>query len=337
MQKLKVCGNLYAKDLFLNYNYKDLFMKNNSVVTASDRNYIWGVFLLIASMRKNGMDEPVVVLGQNYLPEDYELLQQFSDVKVFEAKPTKRSLVCSKAEAMLHADTEFATWVDCDGFFSGNVSKLLPPPSPEIIHIRKRSPEENAIAFNKHRYGESGKTIPKQILEEWKKDIDNANETSALEQCCSDCFLSINMAEKRDFIEAWDAQMKKVLPEGNVGVVNNALNWYHQVDESVINSLLCFRPNAPKVIDSYQMDKDRNALYVHFVCHPKPWVSWTAFSFHHYEAYCDVVDFILENNLKLPGGKLPLALQRKHKCLNRLLQYPVWFKHKFGRLCKKFK
>ena len=32
-------------------------MKNNTVVTAGDINYLWGIFLLIASMRKNGMDE----------------------------------------------------------------------------------------------------------------------------------------------------------------------------------------------------------------------------------------------------------------------------------------
>ena len=36
-------------------------MKNNTIVTAGDRNYLWGLFLLIASLRKNGMDEPVMI------------------------------------------------------------------------------------------------------------------------------------------------------------------------------------------------------------------------------------------------------------------------------------
>ena len=36
-------------------------MKNNTIITAGDRNYLWGIFLMIASLRRNGMDEPVIV------------------------------------------------------------------------------------------------------------------------------------------------------------------------------------------------------------------------------------------------------------------------------------
>ncbi len=306
-------------------------MKNNSIVTASDSNYIWGVLLLLASMRKNGMDEPFVVLGQNYTAEDKEVLKQFANVKIFEAKPTQRSLACSKGEAMLHAQTDYITWVDCDGFFDGNVSNILTPPAENIIHIRKRSPEENRLAFATHKYGESGETIPEYITTQWQKDVANAGE-QRLFQCCSDCFFSVHK-QYRDFIALWDDQMKKVLPVGNQGVVDNRQKYYHQLDESVLNSLLAFAPNAPKVIEKYQMDC-HDAKYIHFVCQPKPWVDWIRYSFLHYEKYLEVVDFLIENGYKLPSS-LPLSLNRKYKTYSQMRLDYVHYKRKFKRLMQK--
>ena len=57
-------------------------MKNNTVVTVGDINYFWGIFLLIASMRKNGMDEPVLVGAYRFTPEAAAMLEQFGDVRV---------------------------------------------------------------------------------------------------------------------------------------------------------------------------------------------------------------------------------------------------------------
>ena len=50
-------------------------MKNNTVVTVGDINYLWGLFLLIASMRKSGMDEPVLVGAHRFTPEAEEILK----------------------------------------------------------------------------------------------------------------------------------------------------------------------------------------------------------------------------------------------------------------------
>ena len=44
-------------------------MKNNTIITAGDRNYLWGIFLMIASLRRNGMDEPVIVGTCGFDPE----------------------------------------------------------------------------------------------------------------------------------------------------------------------------------------------------------------------------------------------------------------------------
>jgi len=44
-------------------------MKNNTIVAASDMNYRWGVWLLIASIRKAGMDEPILIGTFNWTDE----------------------------------------------------------------------------------------------------------------------------------------------------------------------------------------------------------------------------------------------------------------------------
>src|SRR5690606_6291165 len=114
-----------------------------------DRAYIWGCFLLIASMRKHGMTEPVCVLGFDYTPDEIASLKQLGDVEVHLSKErTQRSICCSKATAMMLPDTEYMTWVDCDGIFLGNCSKRLTVPKDQM-HIRLRSPLETQSVFRK--------------------------------------------------------------------------------------------------------------------------------------------------------------------------------------------
>ena len=135
-------------------------MKNNTVVTVGDINYLWGLFMLIASMRKSGMDEPVLVGAHKFTPEAEDILKQLGDVTIFTLKDIDHSLTCYKPLVMLQAQTEYITWVDSDGYFVGNCSKRLPPLSPEEIHARMRSPEENPGAFRNFEYGEDGRSIP---------------------------------------------------------------------------------------------------------------------------------------------------------------------------------
>lgn len=110
---------------------------NNTVVTASDRNYIWGVYLLICSMRKNGMQEPVAVLGVGYTEEDCRVLSSLGNVQIKNIEKNTRNLNCVKPEAMFLAKTDYISWIDCDGFFIGNCSENLIYSDPNIIHIRK--------------------------------------------------------------------------------------------------------------------------------------------------------------------------------------------------------
>ena len=111
--------------------------------------------------------------------------------------------------------------------------------------------------------------------------------------------------------------MIKLLPPGNVGVVDRRLKFYHQLDESVLNSLLCFAGNAPETAKTYRLDKDINELYVHFIGSPKPWRGWTPYSIRHFKCYTDVINYALAAGFIRPGD-IPFPLNSAHETLCRL-------------------
>ena len=138
----------------------------------------------------------------------------FGDVTVHEASPSSRSLTCRKPGALLLAETDYATWVDCDGFFSGNCSALLTPPDQDHIRIRRRSLRENLNV-----YPDAGGRIPDDVLDVWRRDVGERAE-ARLDTCCSACFMSVP-GKHRKFLERWRDQMARVLPDGDVGVVDH--------------------------------------------------------------------------------------------------------------------
>jgi hypothetical protein len=292
-------------------------MDNNTIVMASDNNYVWGVWLLIASMRMNSMDEPVLILAENYSENDIECLEQFGKVKIVERSETSvRNLTFSKPEAMLLADTEYITWVDCDALFYGNCSKYLAP-EPGFIHIRKRAYPENGIGFAKfYDPGEKPGPIPEKVLEIWRKDV-GENQEPAFDTCSSACYISIPQ-EYRFILEKWREQIAEVMPEDNVGIVDKRSVAYFQTDESVLNSVLCFCNGAPKITPAFKLDKDPEAFFIHFNYQPKPWHLWNDYTIKHFDKTVAVVEWAVENNYKTPS-KIPFSLKRKYRLFNHCI------------------
>ncbi len=303
---------------------------DNTVVTASDMNYFWGVLMLVASMRCHGMQEPVIVCGIEYSDEAKDILQQFPDVRIVDVPRGKLSLTCQKPNAMLLAETKFVTWADCDAFFHGNCSALLTPQNENFIHVRRRSLAENRRVYPQSSSG----AIPDDILDLWRTDVGERTE-ARFDTCCSACFLSL-ATNQRVFLERWRDQMKQVLPEGDIGVVDRRSKAYFQTDESVLNSLLCFLKEAPEVTANFQLNKNQEALFIHFVAHPKPWHGWSSYAFPHFDRYVAVAEYLLNNHFKLPGGSMPYSLLRKNKLFCRLLIKPLLIRHKLKRLQAKF-
>jgi hypothetical protein len=316
-------------------------MKNqssNTIVTIGDVNYLWGIFLLIASARKSGMTEPFIVGTKDFDDRAKSILTQCGGVTIVPLDGVRRSLACSKSYVMLGADTEYVTWADSDAFFSGNVSELLPPASPEEIHFRLRSPAEMPAAFRGHVLGAGDTLIPADILAVWKRDVaevaGSAAEAARYATTGSSCFCALSLRRHRKFLEIWDALQKKVLPERNVGVVDTSLRYYHQLDESTLNACLNFVPDAPRVQETFRLNKDRERLFVHFIARPKPWVGWTKRAFRHFDRYVGVAAWAAEQGYELPGP-LPACLKAENKALMKALIPWMTLKPKLAKLFRR--
>lgn len=292
-------------------------MDNNTIVMAGDNNYVWGVWLLIASMRMNSMPEPVLILADNYTDHSIACLEQFGDVKIVQRDESfKRNLTYSKPEAMLLAETEYITWVDCDALFYGNCSNYLTP-EPEYIHVRQREYAENAAGFTKfYAPNEKPGPIPAKVLDIWRKDI-GENREPAFDTCSSACYISIHR-KYRFILEKWRDQIAKVMPEDNVGIVDKRSMAYFQTDESVLNSVLCFCKGAPKISPVFKLDKNPEAFYIHFNYQPKPWRLWNDYTVKHYDKTVAVVEWALADGY-IPPTPVPFSLNRKYSLASHLL------------------
>ena len=296
-------------------------MKDNTIVTIGDINYLWGLFLLIASARKAGMDEPFLVGTKAFTPRADRILRQLGDVSLVSLDDAELSLTCYKPHVMVQAKTPYVTWADSDAFFTGDVSPLLKPERPDEIHFRLRSSAEMPDAFRNHTYGEDGRSIPRRILDVWRQDIariaGTATDGSRYSTSGSGCFCSLSLERHRRFLEIWDELQMTVLPRHDVGVADHALPYYHQLDESTLNACLNFVPEAPRVQDVFRLDKDPSRLFVHFIARPKPWVGWTKGAFRHFDSYVSVVEWAEREGYELPGP-VPFSLRRANKTLVRL-------------------
>ncbi|OQC16123.1 MAG: hypothetical protein BWX73_00965 [Lentisphaerae bacterium ADurb.Bin082] len=292
-------------------------MPKNTVVTACDRNYAWGVWLLAVSMRQHGMTEPLLVGTYDWPQEWLDDIQRIPGVNTIPL-PTedKRCVTCSKPIIMLAAETEFMTWVDCDGIFVGNCSARIIGEEGSL-YLRPRVPSEVRELYHRERKpGDPPETIPPGILSIWQRDV-GERQDSARQTSCSAALISAHRSQ-RPFLEKWRQQILKVLPT-DVGVVNHDSLAYFQTDESVLNSLLCFAADAPPVTEKYRADKlDTGEYYIHFAYNPKPWQMWTKYALRFYAQTLDTVEYGVEANW-LPQAKLPYTLQRRYQGLCRLL------------------
>lgn len=308
-------------------------MKNNTIVIACGGNYYWGAFLFISSVRKCGMDEPILVFEDGFTDADRTALSKFGDIQFVAAGTSKKNMTCRKPEAMLHASTDYITWCDCDAIFEGNCSDMLAPAAPDQVHARLRSLTDNASAFTRiglYAPDEKPGPTPKVMLENWKKDV-GERETPLLSTCVSACYASFHKSQ-RFFLERWRDQMAKVLPDKDKGVIDGGSQAYFQLDESVLNSLLCYMNDAPEV-GKFQLDVIPGRKYVHFVSWPKPWQSWNSSSIRHHAKVMDIIQWSLDNGYI--DRKLPWTLNPGFSWLHKLsTPWSYWWRIK--RFVKRF-
>ena len=311
---------------------------DNTIVTIGDINYLWGIFLLIASARKAGMREPFLVGCKRFTPESRHVLENLGGIDFVELDDATRSLTCYKPYTMLKAKTRFVTWADSDAFFTGNVSSLLPPANPDEIHFRMRKPEERPGLSWRHSFPDARTEVPKAVLDAWRRDVaataGKALDAPRFTTTGSACFCALSLERHRRFLEIWHELQMKMLPEKDVGVADWSLDIYPQLDESTLNACLAFCPDAPHVQETFRLNKDRGRLFVHFIARPKPWEGWTKRAFRFFDEYVSVVEWAAAQGLALPGP-IPRCLVRARKGLMRALIPWMTLKPKLVRRLKR--
>ena len=86
---------------------------------------------------------------------------------------------------------------------------------------------------------------------------------------------------------------------------------YFQTDESVLGSLLCFDPGAPKVTERYKANGsvDRSRYFAHFAYNPKPWQMWNSYSKRWRDEVYPVADWLVARDI-VKKSDVPLSLRR---------------------------
>ena len=298
---------------------------NTTVVTAGDGNFAWGILLLAASMRRNGMAHPLVVGALDWSPEMKRRVSSLGGVTILDLPPTKMCLTCQKPMLMScdEVKTEWVCWADGDAIFIGDCSEWLTGDSPDEIVIR--------------RYDPPPPDFTPENLEIWRKDVEQylgaALPASRYDTRFNAPFIVINR-RNIPFLKRWQSQINNVLPP-DVEIIMKRGSAYFQTDESVIGSLLCFDPEAPKVADRYRANgsADPERYFAHFAYNPKPWRMWNSFSLRYHEDVMRIVDWLLEQKIVAPS-EVPPSLRRGRKWWFRAVAWSapwVWRATKLKR------
>lgn len=272
-----------------------------TVVTAGDGAYAWGVLLLTGSMRKNGMNQPVVVGAMDWPDKMKGLVRALGNVTLLEFPRSKQCVACQKPMLMAHeaVKTDWVCWADADGLFVGDCSEWLQGNDAGEITIR--------------RYDPPPPDFTPETLAVWRRDVERhcggALPESRLATRVNTAFIVVHR-RWRAFLGRWRRQLEAVLPS-DVGIVMQQGTAYFQTDESVLASLLCFDPEAPEVTTCYKANgsADKSRYYVHFAYNPKPWQMWNAHAARWREEAYATVDWLLSEGV-VRASDVPLPLRR---------------------------
>lgn len=278
-----------------------------TIVTACDKNYLWGAFLLAASVARNIPNVPLNVVQTGFTEQDKEHFQQLPMVNVHTlSNDDPRNVANRKSEALFTAaDSEYIAWLDADCMIVGNVEPMLIPKNGEF-QIRLRDVEENSqIWCNHYQAGETRQGVPKAVLAQWREDVGALDTPTHNTACVTNAF--VLHSRHLDFIRQWKTQIAKVIAPVDTGLVDRRSRPYFMIDESVLSSLIAFSDIAPPV-SPFLLDRDPNAHVAHFALSPKPWIRWRKLYWPYHAAVMDLIDWLQANGYTVP--EIPWSLRR---------------------------
>jgi hypothetical protein len=280
-----------------------------TIVSACDRNFLWGAYLLVASAARNVPGTPVNLLQTGFSEHEIALLRQFPDARVLPlANDDPRCVANRKAEALLSADTDYVAWLDADCFIIGDIRKYLIPTNGEF-QIRLREPWENAWVWRNHyAAGESRDGLPLSVAERWRADVGQSPVAHLQTTCVTNAF--VLHRRHLGFIREWQAQIAKVIPPVDAGPVDKSSPAYFMTDESVFTSLLAFSHAAPPIAE-IRLNRDPEAHVAHFGANPKPWKRWRKHLWYCHRHVLDLIDWAQAAGYRIPP--VPWSFRRRSR------------------------
>lgn len=292
--------------------------ERTTIVTACDKNFLWGAYLLIASLRRHNVNVSISALTFGLSEEEKSLLEQFRNVEATMESGTRNShgTQLRKPDAILSAGSEYITWMDADCIVTGNITKYLIAPG-QSFQIRFRSKKENVLRF-KNKYGSPREygSIPQSTLDVWRKDVGERDLPAIETTCVTNCF---TLHRKHlDFIRRWRGQIAKLVPD-ITGRRESAYSYGGRVsDELILNSLFAFSRNPPP-ISKYLLDTDPQAYLAHFGVAPKPWKRWHPKHLKYYDMVVSIVDWAGKVGFRTPP--IPWSLKRKNRGVCHIIAF----------------
>jgi len=300
---------------------------DTTIVTACNRKFIWGAYLLVSSLRMHGVHQTVNIVAREFDADDTRLLEQFSDVCVLKSHARICHVQADKPQALFSArDTEYITWLDSDCIVNGNISELLVPPDSGTFMIRFREQDENKLRF---RSTDATGGIPRQVREQWQSDMGSTGECQILTTCVTNAFTV--HGEHLLFIAEWD-RLNTRISEQYAGAF--PLAYCHSSgsglsDELVLNALFAYSERAP-VTSEYMLNKRPQAQLLHLSLIPKPWERWTRETLLYYQNILDILDYCRQQGFRLPSP-LPPQFDRRKMALTHLDAYTYSFTRDVAR------
>jgi len=286
-----------------------------TIVSACDRNFLWGAYLLAASAARNIPGVPVHLLQTGLSEPEIGLISQFPHVQVLRLQDDDpRSVANRKAEALLSAETDYVAWLDADCFVIGDIRKYLIPTNGEF-QIRLREPRENGWVWRNH-YAPDDKRgeLPRAVAERWRADVGQLEAPRIQTTCVTNAF--VLHRRRLDFIREWKSQIAKVIPPIDAGPVDKSSPAYFMTDESVFTSLLAFSNAAPPIAD-IRLNRDATAHVAHFGANPKPWKRWRKGVWYCNRHVLELLDWARASGFSTPP--LPWSFRRGNRALAGLL------------------
>lgn len=284
-----------------------------TLVTITDSKYLPAVYVLALSVKFHKVDARFNILGVGLSEQEKAYFNQFENVRVFDADLSNmRNPTTRKGEAILTAEGDGAAYItllDADSVVTGDITPYLSVKDADMAVYWKLPEDDGACFASKYGPDDVWGTVPRAILERWQKDV-GERETPGITSTASANSLTVHR-DRLDFVRKWQEQMLAILPARNTKYAHDWSSFaYSQLDESVLNSLLAFSHDVPRLTRG-ELDLHPDAMVYHLGPFPKFHKVFPVRNLKYYEQIVALIRWAEQNGYQVPP--LPWTFKRQNR------------------------